>query len=223
MKPRNFSIVNFIAAEALYPLLTSAEKECISCAFSLQRESTWEAMYYCTTSIAFILVYFYSFQFAIFSHHRAVGTICFDRTTTKKLHHTIHKIPCSRCVKRKRRLECRLSLFSFIRLCGFSIKYERRDFCICYAYVNKRILESPAFIGWKFYLVEGRENTSASFDIDKDIQRMHLKCRGMRQRSSQQAVGIFFDPDDGGDMFYRDVGWRSSVYTALYPRIQNSS
>jgi hypothetical protein len=48
-KPRKFSLVNFIAAEALYPLLTSADKECISCAFSLHLETTSEAKQYCTT------------------------------------------------------------------------------------------------------------------------------------------------------------------------------
>jgi hypothetical protein len=30
---------------------------------------------------------------------------------------------------------------------------------------------------------------------------------------------LFFDPEDGGDMFLRNVGWISMKYTALYPRI----
>jgi hypothetical protein len=31
-------------------------------------------------------------------------------------------------------------------------------------------------------------------------------------------LGLFFDPDDGGDMLLRNVGWLSTDYTALYPR-----
>jgi hypothetical protein len=31
-------------------------------------------------------------------------------------------------------------------------------------------------------------------------------------------LNLFFDPEDGGDMFLRNVGWHSTDYTALYPR-----
>jgi hypothetical protein len=33
----------------------------------------------------------------------------------------------------------------------------------------------------------------------------------------------YFDPEDGGDMFLRNVGWHSTDYTALYPRRWYSS
>jgi hypothetical protein len=36
-------------------------------------------------------------------------------------------------------------------------------------------------------------------------------------------LGLFFDPEAGGDMFLRIVGWLSTVHTALYPRPQNFS
>jgi hypothetical protein len=31
-------------------------------------------------------------------------------------------------------------------------------------------------------------------------------------------LGLFFDPEYGGDFFLRNVGWLSTDYTALYPR-----
>jgi hypothetical protein len=36
-------------------------------------------------------------------------------------------------------------------------------------------------------------------------------------------LGLFFDPEYGGDMFVRNVGWLSMDYMALYPRRQNYS
>jgi hypothetical protein len=36
-------------------------------------------------------------------------------------------------------------------------------------------------------------------------------------------LGLLFDPEDGGDMFLRNVGWLSTDCTALYPRRQYSS
>jgi hypothetical protein len=37
------------------------------------------------------------------------------------------------------------------------------------------------------------------------------------------SLGLFFDPEDEGDIFLRNVGWLSTNYTELYPRRQNSS
>jgi hypothetical protein len=34
---------------------------------------------------------------------------------------------------------------------------------------------------------------------------------------------LFFNPEVGGDMFLRNVGWLSTDYTALYPKRYNSS
>jgi hypothetical protein len=31
-------------------------------------------------------------------------------------------------------------------------------------------------------------------------------------------LSLFFDPEDGGDTFLRNVGWLSTDYMALYPR-----
>jgi hypothetical protein len=32
-------------------------------------------------------------------------------------------------------------------------------------------------------------------------------------------LGLFLDPENGGDMFLRNVGWLSADYTALYNKI----
>jgi hypothetical protein len=34
-------------------------------------------------------------------------------------------------------------------------------------------------------------------------------------------LGLFFYPEDKGDIFFRNVGWHSAAYTALYPRRYN--
>jgi hypothetical protein len=36
-------------------------------------------------------------------------------------------------------------------------------------------------------------------------------------------LGLFFDSEDGGEMFLQNVGWLSKDCTALYPRKQNPS
>jgi hypothetical protein len=36
-------------------------------------------------------------------------------------------------------------------------------------------------------------------------------------------LGLFLDPEDGGHMFLRNVGFLSTNYTALSPRRWNSS
>jgi hypothetical protein len=36
-------------------------------------------------------------------------------------------------------------------------------------------------------------------------------------------LGSFFDPEDGGDMFFRNFSRLSTDYRALYPRRENSS
>jgi hypothetical protein len=40
--------------------------------------------------------------------------------------------------------------------------------------------------------------------------------------SSGFVLGSFFDPEDGGNMFLRNIDWLSTDYTALYRRRENT-
>jgi hypothetical protein len=61
--------------------------------------------------------------------------------------------------------------------------------------------------------------------------RLHLQARKISQARNQREgsyachllhagffLRLFFDPEDGGDMFLRNVRWLSTDYKALYPR-----
>jgi hypothetical protein len=64
--------------------------------------------------------------------------------------------------------------------------------------------------------------------------RLHLQGRNISWARNQEALlatcfhvgfllGLFFDPEDGGDVFLRNVSWLSTDYTALHPRRLYSS
>jgi hypothetical protein len=61
------------------------------------------------------------------------------------------------------------------------------------------------------------------------IYRLHLQGRRNKFSKTQQESRwqacwtYFYDPEDGGDMFFRKVGWNSTNYTTSYPRIWYSS
>jgi hypothetical protein len=57
---------------------------------------------------------------------------------------------------------------------------------------------------------------------------LHLRGRRISQARNQResrwqaeplvATSLFFNPEDVGNMFLQNVGWRSTDYMALYPR-----
>jgi hypothetical protein len=48
--------------------------------------------------------------------------------------------------------------------------------------------------------------------------RLHLQGRKISRARNQRESRWQADPEDGGDMFLRNVGWNSTDYTASYPR-----
>jgi hypothetical protein len=59
---------------------------------------------------------------------------------------------------------------------------------------------------YRLYL-QGRRNKFSKNPASKQVaSRMLVFC-----------WTYFFDPEDGGDMFLRNVGWNSTDYTASYP------
>jgi hypothetical protein len=68
------------------------------------------------------------------------------------------------------------------------------------------------------------EFLSVSFTLPK--QKGYFKIWSSRNGESKTSfllhadfsLGLLLNPDDGGDMFHRNVDWLSSSYTALHPR-----
>jgi hypothetical protein len=61
------------------------------------------------------------------------------------------------------------------------------------------------------------------------LRRKESQARNQREAGNNQSLfhlslllGLFFDPEDGGEMFFGNFGWLSTDYMALYPRRQNS-
>jgi hypothetical protein len=56
-----------------------------------------------------------------------------------------------------------------------------------------------------------------------DQERNHREADSKQTSKLVYCLGLFFGPEDRGDMFLRKVGCLSTDYTVLYPRRQNSS
>jgi hypothetical protein len=48
--------------------------------------------------------------------------------------------------------------------------------------------------------------------------RLHLRGWRVRHARNQHEVGNLFKPEDGGDMFLRNVSWHWMDYIVLYPK-----
>jgi hypothetical protein len=53
-----------------------------------------------------------------------------------------------------------------------------------------------------------------------------MQPMNMKQAANKACwflLGLLFSPEDGGDIFLKNISQLSTDYTALYPRRQNSS
>jgi hypothetical protein len=66
---------------------------------------------------------------------------------------------------------------------------------------------NPSFAGTYRFHLQGRKN---ELSRKPALNYVAIKAGFL--------FGLFFYPEDGGDMFFRNVGWHSTDYTALYPR-----
>jgi hypothetical protein len=57
----------------------------------------------------------------------------------------------------------------------------------------------------------------------RETSRLHLQGRRNHLLHAGFLLGLFFDPENGGDMFLRSASWPSTDYTAVYSIRQNSS
>jgi hypothetical protein len=80
-----------------------------------------------------------------------------------------------------------------------------------------RLGVSRRFGGTCRLLLQGRNNTFGK----KTSKKAGAKLSTCLLASL--LLGLFFDSEDGGDMFLRNVGWHSTDYTALYPKRWHSS
>jgi hypothetical protein len=44
----------------------------------------------------------------------------------------------------------------------------------------------------------------------------------LQEEYKLRSLGLFFDPEDGDNIFLQNAGWFSMDYTALYPKRQTS-
>jgi hypothetical protein len=102
---------------------------------------------------------------------------------------------------------------------------ERRCFLaplclLCYSWNKTKLLET----GLDVHIAVVMKNS-----VFLDIMLFNpLKANGGLGRTcplhlhAAILLALFFDPEDGADMFFRKVGWLPTNYTVLYPRRQNT-
>jgi hypothetical protein len=62
--------------------------------------------------------------------------------------------------------------------------------------------------------IESQQNMSPTSSGSKN---------SFKQAASRTLRGLFFNAEDGGDVFLRNIGWLSTDYIAFYPRIKTCS
>jgi hypothetical protein len=61
-------------------------------------------------------------------------------------------------------------------------------------------------------------DTLVGFEVFTEVVMKSIIFWDMTQMLTRWFAELFFDPEDGGDTFLRNVGCNSTDYTASYPR-----
>jgi hypothetical protein len=99
---------------------------------------------------------------------------------------------------------------------------DHAGYSVLVSYRFARLCESHGY--WRFILSYGTSQRQLSSTVPFPSCFLHNPkfrqgdCFAGYLLSPWFLACLFFDPEDGGDMFLRNIGWLSADYTALYPR-----
>jgi hypothetical protein len=100
--------------------------------------------------------------------------------------------------------------------------------CVGFSVLTAAVVKSSVF--WDKWVT-----LCSQLQVDRrfgETCRLHLQGGRISQATNQQSsachllsrwfITLYFEPENGGDMFLRNDCWLSTDYTVLYPREQNS-
>jgi hypothetical protein len=83
--------------------------------------------------------------------------------------------------------------------------------------MHTRVLKSSAFWDITPYSPLNVNQCFGGTCRTNHLGRRISQARNLKETNACHLLGLFFDPDDGGDTLLRNVRWLSTDYTSLYP------